>query len=89
VELGHLPLVEEFAAAQRELQTVDTEQIGRFVVDETGKRTKVILDIEDYEKLLEALEEAGDIRACDELKASNEEAIPLEQAIEEIERRKK
>ena len=60
-----------------------------FVVDETGKRTKVILDIEDYEKLLEALEEAGDIRACDELKASNEEAIPLEQAIEEIERRKK
>ena len=61
----------------------------QFVVDENGKRTKVILDIEDYERLLEALEEAGDIRACDEVKASGEEAIPLEQAIEEIERPRK
>ncbi len=58
----------------------------QFVVDEEGKRTKVILDIEDYEKLLEAFEEAGDVRACDESKASGEESIPLEQAIEEIER---
>lgn len=61
----------------------------QFVVDENGKRTKVILDIADYEKLVEAFEDAGDIRACDDLKASNEEAIPLEQAIEEIERREK
>ena len=60
-----------------------------FIVDESGKRTKVILDIDDYEKLLEALEDAGDIRAGDEIKASKEEAIPLEQAIEEIERREK
>jgi len=52
-----------------------------FVVDEKGRRTKVIIDIEDYEKLLEALEDIEDIRACDEIKASNEEAIPLEQAI--------
>jgi len=31
-----------------------------FVVDEKGRRTKVILDIEDYEKLLEALEDIED-----------------------------
>lgn len=60
-----------------------------FIVDEKGKRTKVILDIDDYEKLLETLEDAADIRASDELKASNEEAIPLEQAIAEIEQQKK
>lgn len=58
----------------------------QFVVDENGKRTKVILEIEDYEKMLEALEEAGDIRACDEARASGEETVPLEQAIEAIER---
>jgi len=60
-----------------------------YIVDEQGKRTKVILDIEEYEKLLEELEELEDIRACNEVKALGEEAIPLEQAIEEIERRKK
>ncbi len=60
-----------------------------YIVDEQGKRTKVILDIEEYEKLLEELEELEGIRACDEAKALGEEAIPLEQAIEEIERRKK
>jgi hypothetical protein len=60
-----------------------------YIVDEQGKRTKVILDIEEYEKLLEELEELEDIRACNEVKARGEEAIPLNQAIEEIERRKK
>jgi hypothetical protein len=34
-----------------------------FVVDGKGRRTKVIPDIEDNEKLLEALEEIEDIRA--------------------------
>jgi len=60
-----------------------------YIVDEQGKRTKVILDIEEYEKLLEELEELEDIRACNEVKALGEDAIPLEQAIEEIERPKK
>lgn len=37
----------------------------------------------------EKLEELEDIRAYDEAKASNEEAIPPRQAIEEIERLQK
>ncbi|MCX6375605.1 MAG: hypothetical protein NTU88_06155 [Armatimonadetes bacterium] len=58
----------------------------RYLVDENGQRVSVILDIEEYEKLLADLEELQDIRAYDEAMASGEEAIPLEQAIEEIER---
>ncbi len=59
---------------------------GHYVVDEKGKRVAVLVRIEDYEKLLEELEELDSIRAYDAAKASGDEAIPLEEAIDEIER---
>lgn len=46
----------------------------------------MILDIANYRKLLEEIEELESIRAYDAAKASGEEAIPFEQAISEIER---
>jgi hypothetical protein len=57
----------------------------QFVVDESGNRTAVLLDIERYFELLEAREELESIRAFDEAKASGDEAIPFSQAITEIE----
>jgi hypothetical protein len=57
----------------------------QFVVDENGNRTAVLLEIERYEKLLEAQEELEAIRVFDEAKASGDEAIPFSQAIAEIE----
>jgi PHD/YefM family antitoxin component YafN of YafNO toxin-antitoxin module len=57
----------------------------RFIVDENGQRVGVLLDIEDYRQLLEALEELEAIRAYDAAKASGDEAVPLEQALAEIE----
>jgi hypothetical protein len=57
----------------------------RFVVDADGNRVQVLLDIADYERLLEALEDLEDLRVYDEVKAAKEEMIPLEQAIREIE----
>lgn len=58
----------------------------RYVVDENGNRISVILDIDDYKKLLEELEELECIRVYDLAKASKDEVIPFEQAIAEIER---
>ncbi|GBC92527.1 hypothetical protein HRbin15_00997 [bacterium HR15] len=58
----------------------------RYVVDEQGKPVAVLLDIEVFQQLLEALEELEAIRAYDEAKASGEAPLPLEQAIEAIER---
>lgn len=57
-----------------------------YVVDEKGKRVGVLLNIQDYEKLLEELEELDSIRAYDAAKASGDEAIPFNEAIDEIER---
>lgn len=62
-----------------------TTEPGRFITDSDGKRVAVILDLERYEELLEAMEELDDIRAFDEAKASGDKAIPFEQAIREIE----
>jgi len=57
----------------------------QFVVDEKGNRISVLLDIQDYEQLLEALEELEAVRAYDQAKSAQSEAIPFEQAVEEIE----
>lgn len=58
----------------------------RFIVDENGQRIGVLLDIEDYQRLLEELEELEAIRAYDAAKASGDEVLPLEQALAEIEK---
>jgi hypothetical protein len=58
----------------------------RFIVDENGQRIGVLLDIEDYQKLLEELEELEAIRAYDTAKSSGDEVLPLPQALAEIEK---
>ena len=55
----------------------------QYVVDKRGEPVSVILDIGVYRKILEEL---AAVRAYDAAKASGDEAILFEQAIEEIER---
>jgi len=62
--------------------SVNKEQ---FVVDESGNRTAVLLDVKRYFELLEAQEELEAIRAYDEAKSSGDEAVPFSRAVEEIE----
>ena len=57
----------------------------RYVVDEQGQRISVVLDIADYQELLDELEELESIRAYDAAKASKDQAVPFEQAIAQIE----
>lgn len=61
----------------------------RYLTDESGKRIGVVLDIKRYEKILDELDELGAIRAYDEAKGSGEEVIPLDQALREIERKRR
>ena len=58
----------------------------RYIVDEKGNCIGVLLDIEDYNRLLAELEELESIRAYDAAKTSGDEAIPFEQAIAEIDK---
>jgi hypothetical protein len=56
-----------------------------YIIDENGNRIGVILNIAEYEKLLEELEELECIRAYDAAKFSDDEVISFEQAVNEIE----
>ncbi len=60
----------------------------RYVTDKDGERVGVILDVEEYERLLEAAEDLADLRAADEalreIESGEDEVIPLEQAVREI-----
>ena len=56
-----------------------------YVVDASGNRVGVILRMEDYQRLLEELEELESIRAYDAAKRSGDEAVPFDQAVREIE----
>jgi hypothetical protein len=55
----------------------------QFLTNEKGERIAVVISIEEYEELIEKLEDAADIRAIEEAKASGEIPIPLEQALDE------
>ena len=61
----------------------------RYVADEKGERIGVILDVREYERLMEALEDLADLRAADETLqaiARGEEALlPLDEAVHEME----
>jgi hypothetical protein len=56
-----------------------------FVVDVHGRQTAVLIDLDRYRELLAATEELACLQAYDAAKASGDEAIPLEQALQEIE----
>ena len=62
---------------------------GRYVVDENGKRVAVLLDIKEYERMVEELEELEDARTAVEVRAAiergEEELVPFDQAMQEIE----
>lgn len=58
-------------------------------MDEKGNKVSVVLDIDEYRRIITELEELESIRAYDAAKASGDEAIPLDDAIAEIERKRK
>ena len=58
----------------------------RFVTDSDGSRTAALLDMEEYEKLLQELEELEPLRAYAAGKSSGDEGIPPDQALAEIEK---
>ena len=44
----------------------------QFIVDEAGNKTAVILTMDDYNKLVDELEAADDVRAYDEAKKADD-----------------
>lgn len=55
-----------------------------YVINEHQQPKAVLLPFEEWQQLLEAIEELEDIRAYDEAKARPLEVVPFEQAVQEI-----
>lgn len=49
----------------------------QYITDEQGKRVSVIVSIQQWQKILDDLDELDDIRLYDEVKARNEPTISL------------
>lgn len=58
----------------------------RYMTDEDGERLAVPLDIDEYNALLERLEDLEATVAYDHAKASSEELVPLEEAFARLDR---
>ena len=58
----------------------------KYVTDDQGNRIAVLLEVEEYRRLLDAQEELESIRAYDTAVAVREDAIPFDKAVEELKR---
>lgn len=57
----------------------------QYIIDDAQQTTAVVLPVNEWNNVLDALEELDDIRAYDQVKSQSSDAIPFEQAIGEIE----
>ena len=58
----------------------------QFIEDKEGQRIAVLMPIDQYNKMLDQLEEIDDIKAYDAAKSGDEEIIPFDQAVNEAKR---
>ncbi len=58
----------------------------QFVTDNQGKKLAVILPIDEYEELLDRIEEIEDVSMYDAVKARQEKTIPLTEYIKKRKR---
>lgn len=61
----------------------------QFITDSKGKKLSVVLDIKDYLRILERLEEIEDVKLYDEVKARKEDTIPFEEYLKQRKKSKR
>ena len=60
----------------------------QFLTNDKGEKIAVVISIEEYEKLLDDLEELWAIREYDEATAAGETPVPFEEATARIEQKR-
>jgi hypothetical protein len=57
----------------------------QYITDSTGKKLSVVLPLDEFETIMEDLEELNDIRLYDEAKSDTEPSVPIDEAFKMIE----
>ena len=58
----------------------------QFVVDETGERRSVVLSIDEYERLMELIEDLNDAAALDSAIAGSKQLEDFDSVIDDLKR---
>ncbi|HYK77110.1 MAG TPA: hypothetical protein VEV16_09040 [Daejeonella sp.] len=61
----------------------------QFITDNTGKKISVVIPIEEFEAIMEELEELEDIRLYDDAKKSDEASVSIDEAFKLVEEKRK
>ncbi len=67
-------------------RTKPGKKCREYLVDEEGRRTAVVLPIEEYEELIEAAEQRDDIRHLEKGKKVRGKPVPWEKVRDELRR---
>jgi hypothetical protein len=54
---------------------------SQFITDDKGNKISIVIPIEEYQRMMEELEEFHDIKLFDEVKSRNEKTQPLEEYV--------
>lgn len=60
-----------------------------YITDNAGKKISVILPVQDFNAIMEELEELEDIKLYDDANTCNEPSIPIDEAFKIIEANRK
>lgn len=55
-----------------------------YVVDEKARKKAVLVSFDEWQQLMEAIEELDDIRAYDQAKKEPDDLVPFEEAVRQI-----
>jgi hypothetical protein len=61
----------------------------QYVTDKNGKKTSVLLSMEEYERLLSEVEILEDIKLYDKTKSGKSSAVPAAEVFHKIENKRK
>lgn len=61
----------------------------QYITNIHGKKTAVILQLKDYERLLEELEDIEDVKLYDAVKSKNETSISFDVAFKKLDAKRK
>lgn len=61
----------------------------QYITDDKGRKISVVLRMKEFKAIMEELEDLEDIRLYDEAKKSDEPSIPIDEAFDMIEAKRK
>jgi PHD/YefM family antitoxin component YafN of YafNO toxin-antitoxin module len=67
------------------MQTINPQ----YIIDKKGNKISVVISVTEFETIMEELEELEDIRLYDESKSNDDSSIPIDDAFEMIEKKRK